>query len=72
MFQVKYFDSGDYNMAKSEKKGNVLPQGKGNVMNVGSAHPTPDKIPQRKTSVPSKLLSKDQEGAVLPKHVLEC
>lgn len=47
---VKYFDSGDYNMAKSnsgEKKRPNL-----DVLGVGHGIPTPDKIPHRKTSVP--------------------
>ncbi|EDO32409.1 predicted protein [Nematostella vectensis] len=48
---VKYFDSGDYMMAKSRDKN---PRGPVNpaVLAVGKGIPTPDKIPHRKTSVP--------------------
>ncbi|XP_031564726.1 alpha-endosulfine-like [Actinia tenebrosa] len=51
---VKYFDSGDYAMAKStEKKGPIAkPRPNVDVLGVGRGIPTPDKIPHRKTSVP--------------------
>jgi len=39
--QVKYFDSGDYNMAKSKQKKDVV---------IGKAIPTVDQLPQRKQS----------------------
>ena len=41
-FQAKYFDSGDYNMAKSAHGRVGVPTGK--------AIPTPDSLPQRKLS----------------------
>jgi len=60
---VKYFDSGDYAMAKSEKKkgGPAAAINRGKPMPcmplaVGKAIPTPENIPHRKTSVPSKLV----------------
>ncbi|KAK3710032.1 hypothetical protein QZH41_012424 [Actinostola sp. cb2023] len=54
---VKYFDSGDYNMAKSnEKKGPTSRPPHLDVLGIGRGIPTPDKIPHRKTSVPSKLV----------------
>lgn len=47
----KYFDSGDYNMAKASKKpilpGQTVLLGAG----TGQAHPTPDSVPVRKTSI---------------------
>jgi len=48
---VRYFDSGDYNMAKGKK------QGPKPVLAVGEEIPTPENIPHphRKQSVPSKL-----------------
>lgn len=45
---VKYFDSGDYQMAKTSKRP---------MAGVGAAIPKPENIPHRKTSVPSKLAS---------------
>ena len=71
--QVKYFDSGDYNMAKSaeKKKGlgkPVPPRGNVNVMgediDIGEGIPTPDKIPHRKQSVPSKLVENQPQPQV--------
>ena len=46
---MKYFDSGDYNMAKTSNK--RPPAG------LGAAIPKPENIPHRKQSVPSKLAS---------------
>lgn len=46
--KVKYFDSGDYQMAKTSKRP---------LAGVGAAIPKPENIPHRKTSVPSKLAS---------------
>ena len=47
---MKYFDSGDYNMAKGKGKGrggmpSVLAQP------TGEEHPTPDSVPARKSSI---------------------
>ncbi|XP_028399175.1 alpha-endosulfine-like [Dendronephthya gigantea] len=47
---VKYFDSGDYNMAKTTGNKSRLP-------GLGAAIPKPEDIPHRKQSVPSKLAS---------------
>lgn len=53
--KVKYFDSGDYNMAK--QTGNVKPglrgNGKSSLLQTGAtgqAHPTPASMPHRKVS----------------------
>lgn len=70
---VKYFDSGDYNMAKSaeKKKGSEKPlPPRGNVsvsgedIDIGEGIPTPDKIPHRKQSVPSKLVENQPQSQV--------
>ena len=46
----KYFDSGDYAMAKASKK--PLPPGQKLLLGGGgTAHPTPESIPTRKTSL---------------------
>lgn len=42
ILQAKYFDSGDYNMAKSTQSKNNVPTGK--------AIPTPECLPHRKVS----------------------
>ncbi|XP_072529464.1 alpha-endosulfine [Salminus brasiliensis] len=56
----KYFDSGDYNMAKAKMKNKQLPvQGVGPDKNLvtGDHIPTPQDLPQRKSSlVTSKLV----------------
>nr|CAI5859466.1 unnamed protein product [Callosobruchus analis] len=57
----KYFDSGDYQMAK-QKMGSVLAQPSAKPMPLGAtgeAIPTPESVPVRKTSIvqPSKLTS---------------
>ncbi|KAJ7365823.1 hypothetical protein OS493_002544 [Desmophyllum pertusum] len=65
---VKYFDSGDYAMAKSEKKGGpaaAINRGKPMPcmpLGVGKAIPTPDNIPHRKTSVPTDYHSRTRSG----------
>lgn len=66
---VKYFDSGDYAMAKSEKKGGpaaAINRGKPIPLplGVGKAIPTPENIPHRKTSVPSKLVEPHDQPQV--------
>lgn len=68
LIQVKYFDSGDYAMAKSEKKVGPAAAAIGNrgklPVGVGKAIPTPDNIPHRKTSVPSKLVEGQEQPPV--------
>lgn len=72
----KYFDSGDYNMARGPgaQKGHPIPKLHGKtitgeklaVPNVptGISHPSPDIIPNRKTSIStSKLASGTSPGA---------
>ncbi|XP_022784075.1 alpha-endosulfine-like [Stylophora pistillata] len=63
---VKYFDSGDYAMAKSEKKAGPAAAAIGNrgklPMGVGKAIPTPDNIPHRKTSVPTDYHTRARSG----------
>ncbi|XP_061415368.1 cAMP-regulated phosphoprotein 19-like [Lethenteron reissneri] len=50
----KYFDSGDYNMAKAKMKNKQLPQPGGEV--TGDHIPTPQDLPQRKSgAMASKL-----------------
>lgn len=56
--QQKYFDSGDYNMAKAKMKNKQLPAAAGPDKNIvtGDHIPTPQDLPQRKSSlVTSKL-----------------
>lgn len=48
-FQQKYFDSGDYQMAK--QKGGGVKQVFANKVPTGDAIPTPESVPQRKTSI---------------------
>ncbi|XP_076844580.1 endosulfine alpha b isoform X2 [Brachyhypopomus gauderio] len=55
----KYFDSGDYNMAKAKMKNKQLPAASGPDKNIvtGDHIPTPQDLPQRKSSlVTSKLV----------------
>lgn len=51
----KYFDSGDYNMAKQNKGRPQVPGSQrvllGGVGGTGQAHPTPETVPARKTSL---------------------
>ncbi|KAF4081554.1 hypothetical protein AMELA_G00162520 [Ameiurus melas] len=53
----KYFDSGDYNMAKAKMKNKQLPAAAAEKTEITGDHiPTPQDLPQRKTSlVASKL-----------------
>lgn len=55
--QQKYFDSGDYNMAKAKMKNKQLPAAAAEKTEITGDHiPTPQDLPQRKTSlVASKL-----------------
>ncbi|KAE8588091.1 hypothetical protein XENTR_v10022337 [Xenopus tropicalis] len=55
--QQKYFDSGDYNMAKAKMKNKQLPcAGPDKNLVTGDHIPTPQDLPQRKSSlVTSKL-----------------
>lgn len=57
LFQQKYFDSGDYNMAKAKMKNKQLPSaGPDKNLVTGDHIPTPQDLPQRKSSlVTSKL-----------------
>lgn len=45
----KYFDSGDYQMAK--QKGGTVKQLFANKVSTGDAIPTPESVPARKTSI---------------------
>jgi len=51
----KYFDSGDYNMAKAKMGTSTKPVPAGQKLllpgSTGDAIPTPDTVPQRKTSI---------------------
>lgn len=47
--QQKYFDSGDYQMAK--QKGGGVKQVFANKVPTGEAIPTPDSVPLRKSSI---------------------
>ena len=47
-FQQKFFDSGDYQMAKQKSAAKPKPTG---VLPTGDAIPTPETVPQRKTSI---------------------
>ena len=55
--QQKYFDSGDYNMAKAKIKNKQLPTAAPEKTEITGDHiPTPQDLPQRKPSlVASKL-----------------
>uniref|UniRef100_A0A673MAL6 cAMP-regulated phosphoprotein 19a n=1 Tax=Sinocyclocheilus rhinocerous TaxID=307959 RepID=A0A673MAL6_9TELE len=55
--QPKYFDSGDYNMAKAKIKNKQLPAAQTEKTEITGDHiPTPQDLPQRKPSlVASKL-----------------
>ncbi|XP_001606056.1 alpha-endosulfine [Nasonia vitripennis] len=44
----KFFDSGDYQMAKQKQAAKPKPAG---VLPTGDAIPTPETVPQRKTSI---------------------
>lgn len=52
----KYFDSGEYNMAKAKMKNKPLPLAPVEKTDItGGLIPTPQDLPQRKTVVASKL-----------------
>lgn len=57
VLQQKYFDSGDYNMAKAKMKNKQLPvAGSDKNLVTGDHIPTPEDLPPRKPSlVTSKL-----------------
>lgn len=58
LFQQKYFDSGDYQMAKQKIGGvNKQPLKVAGSYATGEAIPTPETVPARKTSIiqPSKF-----------------
>ncbi|KAG3287697.1 ARPP19-like, partial [Ictidomys tridecemlineatus] len=59
----KYFDSGDYNMAKAKMKNEQLPTAAPDKTEVTGDHiPTPQDLPQRKPSlVASKLAGRLKE-----------
>ncbi|XP_066124127.1 alpha-endosulfine isoform X1 [Saccopteryx bilineata] len=63
----KYFDSGDYNMAKAKMKNKQLPSaGPDKNLVTGDHIPTPQDLPQRKSSlVTSKLAGQDSIGVKL-------
>lgn len=48
LLQQKFFDSGDYQMAKQKSAAKPKPTG---VLPTGDAIPTPETVPQRKTSI---------------------
>lgn len=47
----KFFDSGDYQMAKQKTGGGMAKQIFANKIPTGEAIPTPDTVPMRKTSI---------------------
>lgn len=47
----KYFDSGDYQMAKQRPGGGMAKQIFANKIPTGEAIPTPETVPMRKTSI---------------------
>ncbi|XP_058516197.1 alpha-endosulfine isoform X3 [Ochotona princeps] len=61
----KYFDSGDYNMAKAKMKNKQLPSaGPDKNLVTGDHIPTPQDLPQRKSSlVTSKLAGRSEWSA---------
>lgn len=57
-FQQKYFDSGDYNMAKAKMKNKQLPSAPTEKTEITGGHiPTPQDLPQRKTSIVASKLA---------------
>lgn len=55
--QQKYFDSGDYNMAKAKMKNKQLPSAPTEKTEITGGHiPTPQDLPQRKTSIMTSKL----------------
>lgn len=56
--QQKYFDSGDYNMAKAKMKNKQLPSAPTEKNEITGGHiPTPQDLPQRKTSIVTSKLA---------------
>lgn len=56
--QQKYFDSGDYNMAKAKMKNKQLPSAPSEKAEITGGHiPTPQDLPQRKTSIVASKLA---------------
>lgn len=56
--QQKYFDSGDYNMAKAKMKNKQLPSAPTEKTEITGGHiPTPQDLPQRKTSIVTSKLA---------------
>ncbi|TNN87077.1 cAMP-regulated phosphoprotein 19 [Liparis tanakae] len=54
----KYFDSGDYNMAKAKMKNKQLPSAPTEKSEITGGHiPTPQDLPQRKTSIVASKLA---------------
>uniref|UniRef100_A0A3Q3WNT2 Uncharacterized protein n=1 Tax=Mola mola TaxID=94237 RepID=A0A3Q3WNT2_MOLML len=54
----KYFDSGDYNMAKAKMKNKQLPSALTEKTEITGGHiPTPQDLPQRKTSIVASKLA---------------
>lgn len=54
----KYFDSGDYNMAKAKMKNKQLPSAPTEKTEITGGHiPTPQDLPQRKTSIVTSKLA---------------
>lgn len=55
--QPKYFDSGDYNMAKAKMTNKQLPSALTEKTEITGGHiPTPQDLPQRKTSIMTSKL----------------
>ncbi|KAK6179350.1 cAMP-regulated phosphoprotein 19 [Patella vulgata] len=58
----KYFDSGDYNMAKAKLNNPKKPLNQSEKLliqeSIGEAIPTPENLPARKPSLPSKLVDR--------------
>ncbi|OWK55029.1 Alpha-endosulfine [Lonchura striata] len=56
--QQKYFDSGDYNMAKAKVKAKQVPSaGPGQDLVTGAHIPTPQDLPRRKSSLLTSKLA---------------
>ncbi|XP_054632727.1 cAMP-regulated phosphoprotein 19-like [Dunckerocampus dactyliophorus] len=54
----KYFDSGDYNMAKAKMKNKHLPSAPTEKVEITGGHiPTPQDLPQRKTNIVTSKLA---------------
>jgi len=74
----KYFDSGDYNMARGQAAKGPQPKLKGKTITgerlvvpdepTGDSHPSPELIPQRKVSISqaSKLVSPNARETTIP------